>query len=327
MFEKYMDHTGIAKFSATLNDSVDVISPSSRVRSWQPTKISEVPNVNVPSQLVRLSAERKCKIAHQEQAEAKKEIAFLIKSSENLINEYKARIEQLLRETEDIAKERRSFSNLVVRVVNTSVGRHHGHRTFLSFHQNYLRRKDDCIRNMLLENEQFRSNLRRLSRQLLREKSSNEATLPVDLEELQIKICARMRQAREINSRCMTAKCFSNYCTHNCSVQKVQLDKALVEKQRLVKATERVLSMVKRVEHRIRAYSDLHLEEWHEKHCLRANMETFRVPTVSDFIHCVKQNEELTKKLVVHNRKLRIAKLSLDAHKKAWSQIKRYNPK
>ncbi|KAF7231957.1 hypothetical protein EG68_11046 [Paragonimus skrjabini miyazakii] len=175
---------------------------------------------------------------------------------------------------------------------------------------------------MFLENEHLRANLKRLSRQLAESESKGETVHTIDVEEVQIKCNIHFRKLCDLQLRCVQAKSLSNRCTHLYDIQKLKLDRAIAESENLKTSTKRRVFMNEKVEERVRFYYESRFREAYKIHKMKTRMESFKFPTMDNFIQVVQTDKELDRRLGIQSRRMRIAKLSLQRHKKAWARLK-----
>ncbi|TGZ66639.1 hypothetical protein CRM22_005206 [Opisthorchis felineus] len=288
---------------------------------------SEAPAFGAAGKVVRLSAERKCHIAKEEQLEFRKQFSCLREKSEALIDETQASLKRLHLLHDDISRQRKAFDKNVTVLVDDFAQRQMAVRAFVWFHQCYMKRMDICLHNMTLENRSL-IELRKKLLRLVDGPSQMNTLTAIDVSEMKIRWQTALQEFKRLHFQCIQAKSIFCKCTR-------KLDMEMCKLKRVVDASAEVSDRVNRrvrtsdkLSARMDDYQDdMRLDELQIRR-LKNRMACFNVPKLDDLIVSMKENQKVHRQLATENRKMRLAKkLHLQQHAKLWRRIKeRHSP-
>ncbi|TGZ66640.1 hypothetical protein CRM22_005206 [Opisthorchis felineus] len=327
MFQRYIDRVGLSNFVFSARSSGTSVSSSVRAMSKMLCHWSEAPAFGAAGKVVRLSAERKCHIAKEEQLEFRKQFSCLREKSEALIDETQASLKRLHLLHDDISRQRKAFDKNVTVLVDDFAQRQMAVRAFVWFHQCYMKRMDICLHNMTLENRSL-IELRKKLLRLVDGPSQMNTLTAIDVSEMKIRWQTALQEFKRLHFQCIQAKSIFCKCTR-------KLDMEMCKLKRVVDASAEVSDRVNRrvrtsdkLSARMDDYQDdMRLDELQIRR-LKNRMACFNVPKLDDLIVSMKENQKVHRQLATENRKMRLAKkLHLQQHAKLWRRIKeRHSP-
>ncbi|TGZ66641.1 hypothetical protein CRM22_005206 [Opisthorchis felineus] len=265
MFQRYIDRVGLSNFVFSARSSGTSVSSSVRAMSKMLCHWSEAPAFGAAGKVVRLSAERKCHIAKEEQLEFRKQFSCLREKSEALIDETQASLKRLHLLHDDISRQRKAFDKNVTVLVDDFAQRQMAVRAFVWFHQCYMKRMDICLHNMTLENRSL-IELRKKLLRLVDGPSQMNTLTAIDVSEMKIRWQTALQEFKRLHFQCIQAKSIFCKCTR-------KLDMEMCKLKRVVDASAEVSDRVNR---RVRTSDKL-----------SARMDDYQDV---DGVHCLKKN-------------------------------------
>ncbi|KAG5443528.1 hypothetical protein CSKR_101089 [Clonorchis sinensis] len=321
MFQRYIDRVGLSKFVFSARSSGGSVSSSVRAMSKILCHWSEAASFGTAGKVLRLSAERKCRIAKEEQLEFQKYFRCLREKSEALIDETRASLEKLGLLYADISKQRKAFDKNVTVLVDNFAQRQVAVRAFVWFHRCYMKRMDICLQNMTLENRSLAELRAKLLRHLDGRSQRNTVTA-IDVSEMKIRWQAALQEFKRLHLQCIQAKSIFSKCTRKLDTEMCKLKRVVGASTEISDRVNRRVRTTNKLIARMDDYQDdMHLDDRQIRR-LKNRMALSNVPKLDDFVVSMKENEKVHRQLATENRKMRLAKLHLQQHAKLWRRIK-----
>ncbi|TGZ66642.1 hypothetical protein CRM22_005206 [Opisthorchis felineus] len=293
MFQRYIDRVGLSNFVFSARSSGTSVSSSVRAMSKMLCHWSEAPAFGAAGKVVRLSAERKCHIAKEEQLEFRKQFSCLREKSEALIDETQASLKRLHLLHDDISRQRKAFDKNVTVLVDDFAQRQMAVRAFVWFHQCYMKRMGLSPLLSKLSEALFVVFIRLVLHDPFANLTLTNSTGAHLLARAWCKLKRVVDASAEVSDRV----------------------------NRRVRTSDKLSARMDDYQ------DDMRLDELQIRR-LKNRMACFNVPKLDDLIVSMKENQKVHRQLATENRKMRLAKkLHLQQHAKLWRRIKeRHSP-
>ncbi|KAG5443742.1 Coiled-coil domain-containing protein 113 [Clonorchis sinensis] len=280
------------------------------------------PRSEAADRTLRLSWEQKVTVVQSEQDAYKHEINGLEKTSEALLHNYRAELEALVVIQKEINKSSNEFSKSFATTGRGDLMKPIYYEKFLKFIQDSMRQRDTIVDKLRLKNSALHTQLRKSREQLRQKEELGEVLRPVDFEQLKIDNSECLRKIDERNQEIQRLKLVAGKTLQVLNAYKLQLTQAIKEKERIK------LEIAQRLDIKRRAKSEMVTVKKEVKEETKANKEfqehksSYNVPSVIDLIKLKSEEREIIRKELIHRRKLHLAQMALDRHKKIWLRIR-----
>ncbi|KAF5403227.1 hypothetical protein PHET_03239 [Paragonimus heterotremus] len=233
---------------------------------------------------LKLTLEQKCHVAQIESDAYKQEIAATERQANKVLDDYRAKIEELNIRFEENKRSVVDFRKIVVKEGYNDWIKSVCSEKFVRFSEETLCQRDTTIDKLRLKNNALNGQLKKLRGHLRQKEELGDVLHAVDFEQLKID----------------NTKCLAQIDDKNRVIQKLKLAAG---------RTQQVLNSLK--EH---AHENLINKNFYEQ------KSSYTVPSVLDFVRMKNEEREMARQESIYNRRLKIAEMALARHKKVWTQ-------
>ncbi|TPX62301.1 hypothetical protein PhCBS80983_g00594 [Powellomyces hirtus] len=280
-----------------------VVAPGARTRK----KKGEKPEKQQAP--ILLTAEQKAEIATRELEELKDEIEKQKEEWGKVLDNYKAEMEEIDIRISETKKAMYEFKRDIVQgAVNARTGKVVAERV-LRYYEDKIRAKDATIKKTRLKNSTIKLQKNKLHLQLKQKEEMGEVLHAIDFDQLQIENKQYLAKIEERNTELLKLKMTAGNTQQVLNYHKRKLQSLTHESDILRHEIAQRRDMLSKLiaEADIVEIERAHAEKVNRK--IRTQMEDYRVPDVMDYVSINAQQEELTGKLKMWQRKVAIASM------------------
>ncbi|CAL8083723.1 unnamed protein product [Calicophoron daubneyi] len=269
-----------------------------------------------------LKAEEKCTVARNEIEEYNKIFKQMRNDFLLVYCEYSASLEGMQTVANEIDQNRSILNRYVVSLL-AHEDKQRAHNAFMHFHRTYLRQLGNSLTNMHEENTFFRTNLKKIKRQLKGRESAASNPQPVDMVALELQCATALARFQQLSGVCSQKKERLRECNRGMKSLEDSLDCELKLHQKLEREIMQRGFMVDGVKTELVARRKSSIPDEFENQFLKSILSCGTTPKIQDFVNVLCFHNELSAKMKEAKRKLRIAKMSFARHKKIWNDAQR----
>ncbi|CAL8108083.1 unnamed protein product [Calicophoron daubneyi] len=272
---------------------------------------------------LKLTWEQKCQIAQVECDEYRHEMAKEEEETSGIISNLRARMEDIDIRSDDLGKNKAEFKKSVIKDAFIEGREAYASEKFLRYTDEYLRQKDTVIDKLRLSNTALRAQLRKCRDQLRQKEEMGEVLHAVDFEQLKIDNAQCLARIDERNRRIQELKLMAGRTLQTLNNHKNVLNQLHREKKRVTNEINQRMDISNRAVNEMATVRGEIYEEKYNNEKFKAYMESYRVPSVMDFVHVREEYNDITRRESTYRRKLKIAEMALTRHRKLWAQVQR----
>nr|XP_039257133.1 coiled-coil domain-containing protein 113-like [Styela clava] len=271
--------------------------------------------------LLRLTAEQKCDIAQRELEELREEIDKLKEDSERVLDNYRANLEEAEMKIQESKKAFYEFDRDICKgSINPRTNKVIAEKV-LRYYEDKLRSRDTLIEKLRLKNSTLRVQKKKLQLQLKQKEEMGEVLHEVDFNQLKIENQQYLEKIDEKNQELLRLKLMAGNTLQVLNRYKKRLLNLTTESKALkTEILTRKDNLVKFDAETIIVEEERNIAEKNNKH-QRQKLADFKVPEVQNYVHKKANLMELQKTVKSWERKVEIAQMALNTHKKSWKQI------
>ncbi|KAJ3022003.1 hypothetical protein HKX48_007282 [Thoreauomyces humboldtii] len=270
---------------------------------------------------ILLTPEQKAEIATRELEELKDEIEKQKEEWGKVLDNYKAEMEEIDIRISETKKAMYEFKRDIVQgAVNARTGKVVAERV-LRYYEDKIRAKDATIKKTRLKNSTIKLQKNKLHLQLKQKEEMGEVLHAIDFDQLQIENKQYLAKIEERNTELLKLKMTAGNTQQVLNYHKRKLQSLTQESDILRHEIGQRQDMLSKLiaEAEIVEVERAHAEKANRK--IRAQMEDYRVPDVMDYVSVNAQQEELTGKLKMWQRKVEIASMQSQRLKSIWKRM------
>ncbi|KAH3692534.1 coiled-coil domain-containing protein 113-like isoform X2 [Dreissena polymorpha] len=322
MFEKYLERVepkDLAGISAGTGatpsqSSQDLVRRVDRKRSKSRSS-------NIDKSL-RLTAEQKCDIAQKEIEELREDIDKLKDASENILDTYKALMEEADLRLTETKKERYEFDRDIMKGAGGSQQAKVVAEKVVRYFEDRIKSRDTLIEKLRLKNATLKVQKKKLHLQLKQKEEMGEVLHEVDFNQLRIENQQYLEKIDERNKDLLNLKQMAGSTTQVLNTYKKKLSTLTLESERLKSEITSRNDLLQRIDAETKVVEDERAKAEKRNRKLRQQLADYRVPEVMEYVGEKADLYELQKKVKSWERKVEIADMALRTHRKTWQQMK-----
>lgn len=320
MFEKFLKRVDPKDLSLTTTATVlPQTSHDVTPRSFRKRSRSRGPSID---RHMKLTAEQKCDIAQRELEELREDIDKLKEESEKILDNYKAIMEEADIRNAEIRKTSYEFNRDIVQgAVNQRTGKVIAERSSRYF-EDKLRARDTLIEKLRLKNSTLKVQKKKLHLQLKQKEEMGEVLHEVDFNQLKIENQQYLEKIDERNQDLLRLKLMAGNVLQVLNSYKKKLNTLTLESERLGTEITQRNDMLQKIgtETILVEKERSKAESLNQK--MRQELADYKVPDVLDYVNERANLYELNKTLKMWERKVEIAEMALQTHRKTWKQMR-----
>ncbi|XP_052817565.1 coiled-coil domain-containing protein 113-like [Mya arenaria] len=322
MFEKYLERVEPKDMGGVTPGTGATPSQSSQdlVRRVD-RKRSKSRSSNIDKSL-RLSAEQKCDIAQREIEELREEIDKLKEESENVLDLYKAIMEEADLRLAETKKESYEFDRDIMKGSDKSNQGKVVAEKIVRYFEDRLRSRDTLIEKLRLKNSTLKVQKKKLHLQLKQKEEMGEVLHEVDFNQLRIENQQYLEKIDERNQDLLRLKQMTGSTTQVLNSYKKKLSTLTMESERLKSEITSRNDLLTRIDSETTVVEEERAKAERRNKKLRQQLADYRVPEVMEYVSEKADLYELQKKVKSWERKVDIAEMALRTHRKTWQQLK-----
>ncbi|NWX72425.1 CC113 protein, partial [Alca torda] len=271
---------------------------------------------------VGLTVEQKCELAERELAEMKDEIQRLKEDSEQTLQNLEAVIEEADVWWTDVKKAISDFEKDIISTISSKKGSVIASEKLLRYmeeknHQRDLLREKLCLKNYLLKGYK-----KKLQQQLRQKEQMGETLCEVRLQQLQVRNAQYQEKIDEKNQELLQLKLTSGKTVQVLNFYKRKLQDTMKMSTTLMKDISQRKELLGKIEREAALVEEQRAEAESVNWQLRKHLSDYRVPPVLSYVQKKMAVTDLKNSLKAWERKVAVAKMSLQSYCRAWNQVK-----
>ncbi|XP_014803504.1 PREDICTED: coiled-coil domain-containing protein 113 isoform X2 [Calidris pugnax] len=272
---------------------------------------------------VGLTVEQKCELAERELVEMKDEIERMKKNSEQTLQNLEAVIEEADVWWTDIKKAMSDFEKDVISTISSKKGSIIASEKLLRYMEEKNRQRDLLREKLRLKNCLLKGYKKKLQQQLRQKEQMGETLCEVRLQELQVRNAKYQQKIDEKNQELLQLKLTSRKTVQVFNFYHRKLQDAMETSMSLTKDISQRKELLEKIERETVVVEKQRAEAERVNRQLRKQLSDYSVPPVLSYVQKKMEIAELEKNLKVWERKVAVAKMSLQSYRRAWNQVKK----
>eukprot|EP00002_Diphylleia_rotans_P017571 TRINITY_DN3409_c0_g1_i5.p1 TRINITY_DN3409_c0_g1~~TRINITY_DN3409_c0_g1_i5.p1 ORF type:complete len:369 (-),score=99.53 TRINITY_DN3409_c0_g1_i5:775-1881(-) len=262
-----------------------------------------------------LTWEQKLEIATREMEEVRDEIEKTKESSERLLDNLRAMIEETEITITEIKKDSYEFRRDLEIVTESGEIENPIAEKVVRYMEDQLKAKDALVEKLRLKNATLKTQIQKMETQLQQKEEMGEVLHAIDFEQLKIENQQYLEKIEERNSELLRLKLTAGNTVQVLNNYKKKLGNLTTEQQWLKKEIESRKESLAKLEEEIRKVSEEREQAARVNTRLRTQQEEYKVPMVLDYVQQKAQMYELEKKMKDWVRKVDIAEMELKRYR------------
>ncbi|KAJ7997807.1 hypothetical protein DPEC_G00215960 [Dallia pectoralis] len=269
-----------------------------------------------------LTLEEKCDVAQRELDDMREDLEKLKESSERVLHNYKATLEEADIRLVEVKKASYEFDRDVATVFKEKRGVTMGAEKVIRFIEDRMRSKDTLIEKLRLKNAALQLKKRKLQLQLQQKEEMGEALQEVDFQQLKIENTQYVERIDERNQDLLRLKLRAGNTLQVLNSYKKKLQSLTSESKLLSSDIASREEMLVKIEEETKQAEEERAKAEALNQKLRSKLADFRVPHVLQYISAKASCGQLEQSVRAWERKVKISEMALKTHTKAWNQLK-----
>jgi len=269
----------------------------------------------------RLRAEQKCDISQREIEEIKEDKTRHMEESEKIVDTHKAVMEEAELRLAEIRKSHYEFDRDIVKgSVNNQTSKVVAEKVTRYF-EDKLRGRETLVGKLRLKNSTLKVQKKKLHMQLKQKEEMGEVLNEVDFQQLKIENSQYLEKIEERNQDLLRLKLMATNTLQVLNSYKKKLHTLTLESDRLKTETGSRNELLTRIDAETRMVEEdrAKAEQINKKY--RQQLSDYKVPEVMEYVTEKAGLYELNKKVKSWERKVDIAEMALNTHRKSWAKI------
>ncbi|XP_036423671.1 coiled-coil domain-containing protein 113 [Colossoma macropomum] len=316
MFERYISRLDP-------RDLVPQVAPESlgAVSSMEMGSRVRKPKARRPSQerSQRLTLEQKCDIGQREVDEMRDDLKKLKESSEKVVHNYKATIEEADIRLAEVKKASYEFDRDVAKTLQEKQAVMMAAEKVSRYIEDRMKSKDTLIEKLRLKNAALRVQKRKL--QLRQKEEMGEALQEVDFQQLKIENSQYLEQIDQRNQDLLRLKLQTGNTLQVLNSYKKKLQSLTLESKPLSSDIASREEMIVKIEEETQKAEEERAKAEAVNRKLRAQLADFHVPHVLGYVTAKASHTQLEQSVRAWERKVEITEMVLKTHTKAWNKL------
>ncbi|XP_067933125.1 cilia- and flagella-associated protein 263-like [Watersipora subatra] len=270
---------------------------------------------------MQLRAEQKCDIAQREIEEIKEDKSRHEDESEKIVDNHKAEIEEAELRLGEIRKSHYEFDRDIVKgAVNSQTNKVVAEKVSRYF-EDKLRGRETLVGKLRLKNSTLKVQKKKLHMQLKQKEEMGEVLNEVDFQQLKIENSQYLEKIEERNQDLLRLKLMATNTLQVLNSYKKKLHTLTLESDRLKQETGSREELLTRIDAETKMVEEERAKAEQINKRYRQQLSDYKVPEVMEYVTEKADLYELNKKVKSWERKVDIAEMALNTHRKTWSKI------
>ncbi|XP_072519957.1 cilia- and flagella-associated protein 263 [Salminus brasiliensis] len=266
-----------------------------------------------------LTLEQKCGIAEREMEEMRDNLEKLRESSERVLDNYKATIEEADIRLVEVRKASYEFDRDVAKTLKKQGVRMDAEKV-TRYIRNRVKAKETLIQRLRLKNMVLRTQKHKLQLQLRHKEEMGEALHKVDFQQLKTKNRQYLEQIDKLNQDLLRLKLQDGNTLQVCNHYKKELQILTLQSEALSSDIVSREDMLKKIEKETQQTEKERAKAEARNRKLRAQLAEFRVPDVLSYVKVKATHTKLEESVRAWERKVAIAEMEFKTLSKAWNK-------
>lgn len=274
---------------------------------------------------MRLTADQKCEIASKEIDELKDDTNRAADMAERSLDGYKAVLEEADIRMNEIKIEIHEFDRDINKGAINPLNKKIITEKFFKYFDDRIKDRDTLIEKLKLKNSSMRKKKTKLLNELREKEELGEVLHEVDFKQLKIENKQYIEKIDEKNAEMIKLKKMVGIVTQTLNYRKTQLNQYSKEYDTILNEIKTRVSILGKLTNETEIVEKEHAKEENKNRKLRAQLENYKVPDITDYVSAEDCLYNLQKEVKVWERKCEIAEMALKINKQTWMQMKAQN--
>ncbi|KAM6381099.1 cilia- and flagella-associated protein 263 isoform 2-T2 [Pluvialis apricaria] len=271
---------------------------------------------------VGLTVEQKCELAERELTEMKDEIQGMKEDSEQTLQNLEAVIEEADVWWNDVKKAISDFEKDIISTISSKKGSIIASEKLLRYMEEKNRQKDLLREKLCLKNYLLKGYKKKLQQQLRQKEQVGETPCEVRVQQLQVRNAQYLEKIDEKNQELLQLKLTSGKTVQVLNFYKRKLQDAMETSTSLMKDISQRKELLEKIEREAAVVEEQRAEaEWVNQQ-LWKQLSDYSVPPVLSYLQKKMAVTDLKNSLKAWERKVAVAKMSLQSYHRAWNQVR-----
>ncbi|KAL6480799.1 hypothetical protein MHYP_G00118320 [Metynnis hypsauchen] len=268
-----------------------------------------------------LTLEQKCDIGQRELDEMRDDLEKLKETSERVVHNYKATIEEADIRLAEVKKASYEFDRDVAKTVQEKQAVMMAAEKVSRYIEERMKSKDTLIEKLRLKNAALHVQKRKLQLQLRQKEEMGEALQEVDFQQLKIENSQYLEQIDQRNQDLLRLKLQTGNTLQVLNSYKKKLQSLTLESKSLSSDIASREQMVVKIEQETQKAEEERAKAESVNRKLRAQLADFHVPHVLGYVTAKASHTQLEQSVRAWERKVEITEMVLKTHTKAWNKL------
>ncbi|NXE84853.1 CC113 protein, partial [Cochlearius cochlearius] len=271
---------------------------------------------------VGLTVEQKCELAERELAEMKGEIERMNEDLEQTLRNLEAVIEEADVWWTDVKKAISDFEKDIISTISSKTGSIVASEKLLRYMEKKNRQRDLLREKLRLKNYLLKDYKQKLQQQVRQKEQMGETLHEVRLQQLQVRNAQYQEKIDEKNQELLQLKLTSGKTVQVLNFYRRKLQDAMEMSTSLMKDVSQRKELLEKIEREAALVEEQRAEAESVNRQLRKQLADYSVPPVLSYVRKKMAVTDLENSLKAWERKVAIAEMSLQSHRRAWNQVK-----
>lgn len=322
MFEKYLRRVEPKETSVVLQSQFTPPLPQTHeIQTSRGSRKKSKSRTSAADRLLQLTAEQKCDIAQRELEELRDDIDKLKDDSERILDNYRANIEEAELKIQETKKAFYEFDRDICKgSVNPRTNKVIAEKV-LRYYEDKYRARDTLIEKLRLKNSTLRVQKKKLQLQLKQKEEMGEVLHEVDFNQLKIENQQYLEKIDEKNQELLRLKLMAGNTLQVLNQEKKKLQRLTTDSKQLGSDILSRNDNLQKLEAETFIVEEERSVAEKSNKFQRQKLSDFKVPEVQDYVRKKATLSELRKTAKSWERKVEIAQMALNTHKKSWKLL------
>ncbi|KAL7862687.1 hypothetical protein SRHO_G00116710 [Serrasalmus rhombeus] len=269
----------------------------------------------------RLTLEQKCDIGQRELDEMRDDLQKLKETSERVVHNYKATIEEADVRLAEVKKASYEFDRDVAKTLQEKQAVMMAAEKVSRYIEERMKSKDTLIEKLRLKNAALHVQKRKLQLQLRQKEEMGEALQEVDFQQLKIENSQYLEQIDQRNQDLLRLKLQTGNTLQVLNSYKKKLQSLTLESKSLSGDIASREEVVVKIEQETQKAEEERAKAEAMNRKLRAQLADFHVPHVLGYVTAKDSHTQLEQSVRAWERKVEIIEMVLKTHTKTWNRL------
>ncbi|KFV90896.1 Coiled-coil domain-containing protein 113, partial [Eurypyga helias] len=269
-----------------------------------------------------LTVEQKCELAERELKEVKNEIQRMKEDSEQTLKYLEASIEESDVWWTDTKKAMSDFEKKIINTASSNKGSIIASEKLLRYLEEKNLQRDLLKEKLRLKNNVLKRYKNKLQRQLTQKEQIGEILCKIRVQQLQIRDAQYLKKIDEKNQEMLQLKLTSEKTLQLLNFYEKKLQDAVETSTSLMKDISQKKELLEKIGRQAALVEEQRAKAESVNRQLQKQLSEYRVPPVLSYVQKKMAVTDLENSLKTWERKVAVAKMSLQSYRRAWNQIK-----